>query len=130
MEGKERSASKRLYKLMVGALKVIPMLLTLCAVLNMLCDFFGIDSGFLSLLGGVSLLPLLFLYLASYVFRFCAYHRMFLHYILASNILIWFDWYVGIPVSDRMLFMLHIALVGVFLFLVLYLYRRERCCKR
>lgn len=106
------------------------MLLTLCAVLNMLFDFFGIDSGFLSLLGGVSLLPLLFLYLASYVFQFCAYHRMFLHYILASNILVWIDYYVGIPVSDRVLFMIHILLVGVFLFLVLYLYRREKCCKR
>ena len=115
---------------MVGALKVIPMLLTLCTVLNMLFDFYGIDSGFLSLLGGISLLPLLFLYLASYVFQFCAYHRMFLHYIVANNILVWFDYYIGIPVSDRMLFMLHTALVGVFLFLVLYLYRRERCCKR
>ena len=103
MAARDRGASRRLYKLLVGALKVIPMLLTLCAVLNMLFDFFGIDSGFLSLLGGVSLLPLLFLYLASYVFQFCAYHRMFLHYILASNILVWIDYYVGIPVSDRVL---------------------------
>ena len=129
-EAKERSVNRRPYKLTMGALKVIPMLLTLCAVLNMAFDFFGFDSGFLSLIGGISLLPLLFLYLASYVFCFCAYHRIFLHYLLASNILVWFDYYIGIPVTDKVLLMLHVLLVGVFMFLVLYLYRREKCCKR
>ena len=116
----ERSVAKRWYKLTIGALKVIPMLLTLCAILNMLFDFFGIDSGFLSMIGGISLLPLLFLYLVSYVFKFCIYHRMFLHYLLVSNILIWFDYYIGIPVSNDTLFSIHIFLVGLFLFLVLY----------
>lgn len=128
---KRSEASRRtLYKLTLAALKVIPMLLTLCAILNMLLDFFGIDSGFLSLIGGVSLLPLLFLYLASYVFEFCAYHRMFLHYLLVSNILVWYDYYIGINVSNETLFSIHATIIGVFLFLVLYFYRKERCCKR
>lgn len=30
-------------------------------------------------------MPLLFLYLTSYLFHFCAYHRMFLHYIKDMN---------------------------------------------
>lgn len=130
MTRRNEASRRTLYKLTLAALKVIPMLLTLCAILNMLLDFFGIDSGFLSLIGGVSLLPLLFLYLVSYVFEFCAYHRMFLHYLLVSNLLVWYDYYIGINVSNETLFSIHATIIGVFLFLVLYFYRKERCCKR
>lgn len=114
---------------MLIALKVIPMLQALCAVANMLFDFFGIDSGWLSMIGGISALPLLFLYLVSYVFRFCIYHRMFLHYILVSNILTWLDYYIHIPLSNSIWFMVHMFVIGIFLFLILYYYRKEKCCK-
>lgn len=81
------------------------------------------------MIGGVSFLPLLFLYLASYVFKFCEYHRMFLHYIAANNLLTLYDFYIGLPISNKMLFMVHVALVGLLLFFVLFLYNKE-CCKR
>ena len=115
---------------MLAALKIIPMLLATCSMLNMLFDFFGIDSRIFSFLSGMSLLPLAFLYLASYVFRFCVYHRMFLHYIVVNNVMMGVDYYVGIPVSDAALFMMYLIIVGIFLFLVLYFYRKEKCCKR
>lgn len=115
---------------MLGLLKVIPMLLALSTILGTLFDFFGWDASFFSFIGGISFLPLLFLYLASFVFRFCVYHRMFLHYIVANNILTYTDYLIGIPVSTITLFSIHLILIGVFLFLVLYFYRKERCCKR
>lgn len=96
----------------------------------MILDFFGKDSSVFSFVGGVSLLPLIFLYLASYVFRFCEYHRMFLHYVVANNALTYADYYIGLPIDNATLFMAHIFLIGVFLFLVLYFYRREKCYKR
>ena len=114
---------------MLGVLKVIPMLLALLALVNMLFSFAGIDVTFLSMIGGISVFPLLFIYLASYVFRFCEYHRMFLHYIVANNAITLFDYYVGIPIGDKELFMVHVFVVGLFLFLVLYFYRKEECCK-
>lgn len=126
----ENYPERRLYKIMLLALRVIPMLLALSAMVGMFLDFFGIDSSICSFIGGVSLLPLLFLYIASFVFRFCIYHRMFLHYIVANNILTYADYYIGLPIGNSMLFMVHIFLVGLFLFLVLYFYRKERCCKR
>ena len=114
---------------MLGTLKVIPMLLAFLAILNTAFDFFGISSSVLSLVGGISLLPLLFVYLASYVFRFCIYHRMFLHYILVNNTITLLDYYIGIPMATFNLFILHVVLIGLFLFLVLYFYRKERCCR-
>ncbi len=121
----EEKLNKRLYKITLEALKVIPMLLALCTLLNILLDFLGKDSFVLSLLGGISVLPLTFLYLVSYVFHYCAYHRMFLHYILFNNILTYIDYYIGIPVSTRILFMLFVFTTGLFLFLVLYYYKKE-----
>ena len=114
---------------MIGALKILPMLLAVCTIINTGFDFFGIKSELMSFLAGVSLFPLLFLYISSFVFQFCIYHRMFLHYVVANNILTYIDYYVGLPVSNGALFMLHIVLIGIFLFLILYFYKKAQCCK-
>ena len=121
--------NRRLYKLMIGALKILPMLLAVCTIINTGFDFFGIKSELMSFLAGVSLFPILFLYISSFVFQFCIYHRMFLHYVIANNLLTYIDYYVGLPVSNGALFMLHIVLIGIFLFLILYFYKKAQCCK-
>ena len=125
----EKSLERSKYKLMIIALKAIPMLLSFCAAANTFFGFFGVRTDVLSILGGVSLLPLLFLYLASYVFRFCVYHRMFLHYILVTDAINMIDFYIGIPIDTRALFGLFVLITGIFLLLILYFYRKERCCK-
>ena len=130
MDAAERKVSRRKYKSLLLALKLIPMLLAICSMLNMLLDFFGIDSRIFSFLSGMSVLPLLFLYLASYVFGFCVYHRMFLHYIVVNNVLMSIDYYIGIPINDTALLMVYMIVAGLFLFLILHFYRKEKCCKR
>ena len=126
----ERFPERRVYKLLIGLLKIIPMLLAITTIAGTMLSFFHLNPSILSFIGSVSLFPLIFLYLASYAFRFCIYHRMFLHYIVANNILVYADYFVGIPVSNLSLLMIHTILVGVFLFLVLYFHRRERCCRQ
>jgi hypothetical protein len=120
----EASLSKSLYKLTIGALKVLPMLLAACALLNTVLSYFNLNCDILSHVGGISLLPLMFLYLVSKVFMFCAYHRMFLHYLLVTDSLNIIDFYFGIPISSRTLFGIYIALTGLFLFIILYLYKK------
>jgi hypothetical protein len=117
--------TKRLYKVEIYFLKVIPMLLALTALLNTLLSYFDIDVPLLSYIGGISLLPLLFLYLSSYVFKFCEYHRMFLHYVSVNWILNIIDYYWGIPVSNKNLFLLYMVITGIFLFLILYYHQKE-----
>ena len=101
------------------------MLLALTALLNTLLSYFDIDVPLLSYIGGISLLPLLFLYLSSYVFKFCEYHRMFLHYVSVNWILNIIDYYWGIPVSNKSLFLLYMVITGIFLFLILYYHQKE-----
>ena len=126
----EKFPERRVYKLLIGTLKIIPMVLAITTMTGTLFSFFNINPSVLSFMGSVSLFPLIFLYLASYAFRFCIYHRMFLHYIVANNILVYADYFFGIPVSNISLFMIHSVIIGLFLFLVLYFYKREKCCRR
>ena len=121
----EEVSRKRLHKVTIGSLKIIPMLLAAITLLNQVLSFFYIDWEILSYIGGISLLPMAFLYLASYCFKFCSYHRMFLHYIVVCNILTAYDYYVGIPVSGVALLLINLSIVGVFLFITLYLHQKH-----
>lgn len=126
MAREERLRSKYLYKAVLVMLKMIPMLLALFNMANTVLGFLGIECHWISFFGGVSFLTLTFLYLASYVFQFCACHRMFLHYILVTNILSVIDYEYGIPVSNLNLFRIYVIILGLFLFFVLYLHKHEK----
>ena len=121
-----RNIDKKWYKVTLGLLKIIPMLLATCDALNTLTCLLGYDLVILSFIGGVSFLTLAFLYLVSYVFRFCIYHRMFLHYILVNNIISTLEFTVGLPVSFLGLCCIFSINFCVFLFLILYFHQKER----
>lgn len=117
--------NKALYKIELYLLKIMPMVLSLAYLINTVFSYIGISLEMLSHMAGVSFIPLLFMYISSYVFQFCSYHRMFLHYILVNNILNIYDWYIGINLSDRNLFIVYMCITGIFLFLILYFYVRR-----
>ena len=68
--------NKLLYKVTVIVLKILPMLLAFITLLNSILSYFNIDLVILSYIGGVSLITILFIYVASYIFKFCEYHRI------------------------------------------------------
>jgi hypothetical protein len=114
----------KLHKTLLLSLKTIPMLLASTALLNTLLSYFDVESEYLSYIAAV--LVILFLYIASYAFHFCGYHRMFLNYFVVNLVLNVWDYYWGIPVSDKGLFLLYMSITGIFLFIILYLYLRSR----
>lgn len=80
MTAAEKSGNRFLRKLVLYSVKMIPILISGIYVLNTALSYFGIDwEGFSYL---VQLMFISFLYMTSYTFRFCAWHRMFIHYIL------------------------------------------------
>ena len=117
---------KRLHKLTIGVLKVIPMLLALISLLNSTLSYFNIDIALFSYIGCASFLSLSFIYLASFCFGFCAYHRMFLNYVVINDLLSIYDYYIGIPVSNVEMFLLHIMVTGIFLYIILYLHQKHK----
>lgn len=126
MTAEESLRSKALYKIELYLLKIIPMLLSVNAISNTILSYYDIDVAIFSYIGGISLLPLIFLYISSYVFKFCAYHRMFLHYILLSDLISIYDYHVGFDVNDSEYLCIHLTITGICLFLVLYLYLNRK----
>ena len=117
--------SKNLYKVLLLILKVIPMLCALGCLLNTILAYVEIDVPILSYIGSMSILTWTFILIASFVFKFCIYHRMFLYYILVIDVIDTVDYYIGIPISDYNLLVLHIIITGIILFLILYFYVRN-----
>lgn len=127
MAVEEKRVNKEQYKLVLKYIKVIPMLIALCDVLNTITCFLGFDIEIFSFIGGISFLTLAFLYLISCVFKFCIYHRMFLHYILFNNIVGTLEYTVGIPISTQAFITLWSMITGIFMFLILTYHKREVC---
>ena len=117
--------NKLLYKIELYLVKVIPMIYALLSLLNTTLSYFGIDAVILSYIGSVSLVTLLFLYVTSYVFKFCEYHRMFIHYTTVTWILNIIDLYIGIPFSDVGYLGIQLIIAGIALFIILRLYAKN-----
>lgn len=114
--------NKDLYKIELYLLKVMPMLLAAIYLVNTVLSYYDIIVPALSHIGGLSFIPLVFMYVSSYVFRFCSYHRMFLHYIVINDLINLTDYYYTLPISDWEFLILHMSVAGVSLFIILYLY--------
>lgn len=122
MAAEEKLRSKVLYKVKLYFLKVIPMVMAFLCLLNTILSYYDIDIEVLSYLGSCSILMIVYLYISSYVFRFCEYHRMFLHYIVVNTSLNIYDLYVGIPLQDSTIISIYLIIAGIFLFIILYMY--------
>lgn len=103
------------------------MVLAGCFLANTILSYFGIETEVLSYIAGIGILPLLFIYLSSFVFKFCIYHRMFIYYIFTNNIICFIDDKYGIPISCRSYLVLHLIVAAIFLFIILYL--KFKLCK-
>lgn len=118
--------NKNLYSICFVIIKAIPMCIAFIYLLNILLSYFDINLPILSTIGGTSLLTLLLLYMLSIAFKFCLYHRMFLHYILIEDIINYIDYYTkSMLFTDRNLFVLHAIIAGMCLFIILIL--RFKC---
>lgn len=124
----EIGVTKSLYKIELYLIKVIPYGMAGCYFLNSVLSYFNIEAPILSLIGGLSILPFMFLYLSSFVFRFCIYHRLPLYYMLISDIISYYDIYIGLEISSRNYFTLNAVLAGITIIFIL-LFKFKLCKK-
>ena len=117
----EEKLSKKLVKIFVLVTKYLPMLIAIIHFLNTTISFFYGNDIPLNYIGGVSLLCVSYLYLASYTFKLCEYYRMFLHYIVICNLLSIYDFYIGVPLSDVNFYLLFVLITIITMFIVIYL---------
>lgn len=118
-------SNKTLYKLEIRSTKYLPIIIAILYILNSTLSYYQYDIEELSMIGGMSLLPLAKQYLSSFTYKLCIHHRVFIYYIFLHNIISAIDMYTdGILVDDRGLFVMHIVLFGIFTILYIILKRR------
>lgn len=117
---KVEGLSKTFYKIVLYLLKIITYLLSLVYLLNTTLSYFRIDAPILSLIGGLSILPAIYILLTSFAFKFCIYHRIPLYYIILSDCIAYYDIYYEIPVGTSALFSINLIIAGIALFLIIY----------
>lgn len=121
MEEKLKPNLKRsLHKLSLYSLKIIPIVLAVLYLVGTLLDIFGIKVIILNYI--MFFIIYSFLYIASYMFSFCEYHRVFLHYIVVTNLIKVYDCYIGIPFTNFGMLQIYLILMVIALFVALYLY--------
>lgn len=87
----QRNVNKHLYKIFLVILKVIPFILAINETLFTILRYYDINCYNLSMFGGFSILFIITLYLLSFIFRYCKWHRIPLHYVCIVNIIAYYD---------------------------------------
>lgn len=111
-----------LNKLLLVLLRIIPTLLAICFIIGSLGYYYGYNGVFANYI--MTILIIMFLYVASYRLHFCEYHRVPLHYYTFGNCVAFYDDYVGLPVGD--VYYAFIQLTILMVFVLLYIYLRFR----
>ncbi len=125
----ETGVTKALYKIELYLIKIIPYIIATCCLLNTILSYFNIDLVIFSTFSGLSILTAAFLILSSFVFKFCIYHRLPIYYTLVSDIISYIDCIIGIPVANRTMFTIYLALAGITILLIIY-FKFKVCMKR
>lgn len=120
----EGNLNRLLYKVVLFSVKVIPMVIMGIYLLNTILSYIGIDLAFLSYI--IQFLFVLLMYLTSYAFKFCSWHRMFIHYIFITLVLNIWDYHIGVPLSDRGILSLYIIITSICLISAVYLKVKHR----
>ena len=116
----EGNLKSSLYKLEIIIIKVLPFIIAALYILSTILDYIEVCSTLVNYI--VYLMFFLFLYVSSYVFKFCEYHRMPIHYALGINLINVYDVYVGIPVDNYSMFGIYSIFTGIAIFITVYLY--------
>ena len=125
--------SKELYKTTLVLLKILPMVMVFAYWLMLICFYNDSKYMVVSHLLGTVFAPLAFIYITSYVFRFCAFHRIFIHYYAFISTLNVLDHYLHPYFNHNIVTYLHNG--GTFIFIItaiimyIYKYKREKCVK-
>lgn len=105
------------------------MVLSALTFVDTILSYLCIDTPVIAYVN--ALLVWLFLYLSSFVFKFCRWHRMFLYYLLVEGIINWYDYTYIIPLNLKTMIVIQLFIVMSFVSIGLYFHKHDKLpCKR
>lgn len=114
----EEKLSIKLVKIFRIYLKVLPIILAITSFANCFLAYLGFQFKIYAHI--FFFLIISFIYVASYVLKFCEYHRISLHYIVIIYIINCYDYYIGISINYIELFMLYSMITFITIIIAIY----------
>lgn len=114
----EEKLSIKLVKIFRVYLKVLPIILAITSFTNCFLAYLGFQFKVYAHI--FFFLIISFIYVASYVLKFCEYHRISLHYIVIVYIINCYDYYIGVPINYIELFMLYSMITFITIIIAIY----------
>jgi hypothetical protein len=105
---------RNLYKIEIWVLKTIPFILALFGFINSILKCVGITFVPMAYFGSISLIPFIFLYLSSFVFKFCIWHRIPLYYIATVELFNLIDYWFLPHITNSTILIIYCLLFGAF----------------
>ena len=118
--------NKQLYKLFISIIRYTPMTISVCHIISLIFNYFGIKLIFLAALGGTSILFIGILYLISYIFNFCYLYRISLYYSTTMVILYVIRSFGFLPIDLEILYRVYAIIAGFFISLFVYYKYKNR----
>ena len=115
----EEKLSIKLVKIFRIYLKVLPIILAITSFANCFLSYLGFQFKVYAHI--FFFLIISFIYVASYVLKFCEYHRISLHYIVIIYLVNCYDYYIGIPVDYFELFVIYSIITFIAIIVAIYL---------
>jgi hypothetical protein len=106
--------------------KFIPHVIALFYVIYTSLGFCGIDSIIISYIANLSFLPMCYIFINSVIYKYCYVHRLPLYYIALNELITVSDYYLHIPINDFNLLVVHILLLGIFIYGYSFYYIKYR----
>ena len=118
--GEATLKSKSMYKATLYTLKILPMVMAFSYLMITVCAHLQVPWQLPFHYLGLAVAPLVFMYLTSYVFKFCEYHRIFIHYVLILEILTTVKWYYPVIVTSELVLNISFVLSGLLMLCVIF----------
>ena len=123
--------SKYLYKCTLATIKLLPMIMTFSYMLMFIFANTYERLVVIPHILGTVIAPLVLLYLISYLFRYCYFHRMFIHYYAFVELLNVSDYYGCCPINSVYASYLHdvVGIIFIISIIIIYIikFRKEEC---
>jgi predicted lysophospholipase L1 biosynthesis ABC-type transport system permease subunit len=126
MTAEENSLKRSNYKIFLFINKYLPYVISLLYMVNTLLYLFGIDLVIFSILGGMSILPMIYFISVSFTFGYCLYHRLPLYYVILNDSINWLEYTIGIPISNTMFISISLILMLLTIIISTILYLKEK----
>lgn len=114
--------SNKQYKYMkyhIKSMKILPVIMFILSWISLILIYIGYNPILLIISAGMSIIPIVLLYIASYALNFCNIQRMYLHYVVICNIFYWSGYVFSFVLLSIKIFNLVLIITGVFLLLIL-----------